>query len=87
MRGELVQCIRLNLDCADICAAVGAVASRRTGSNHDVMRRSLDLCAEACRYCAAECERHAEAHEHCRICADACHTCDAACRTAMQAVH
>ncbi len=30
---ELRQCVRLCLDCADVCAATGAVASRRAGSN------------------------------------------------------
>ena len=30
---NLVRCIRLNLDCADICDTAGHVASRRTGSN------------------------------------------------------
>src|SRR5688572_32796684 len=28
---ELTTCIRLNLDCADICATTGRVVSRRTG--------------------------------------------------------
>ena len=36
---QLRQCIRLNLDCADVCAATGAVASRRTGSNESVIKR------------------------------------------------
>ena len=30
---QLTQCIRRNLDCADVCAATGSVATRRTGSN------------------------------------------------------
>jgi hypothetical protein len=36
---QLTQCIRLNLDCADVCAATGSVATRRTGSNEEVIRR------------------------------------------------
>lgn len=78
----LAQCIRLNLDCADLCATTGAVASRRTGSNETVIRLTLEACAEACRVCGEECGRHAEHHEHCRVCAEACRTCERACRAA-----
>src|SRR3546814_1926237 len=34
---QLTQCVRLNQDCADACAATGAVATRRTGSNEQLM--------------------------------------------------
>jgi len=81
---DLVQCIRLDLDCADICAATGQAASRRTGANTSVVRRLIETCAEACRVCGEECERHAARHEHCRICAESCRTCDRACREAAQ---
>ncbi|MBI1182095.1 MAG: four-helix bundle copper-binding protein [Alphaproteobacteria bacterium] len=86
-RDALVQCIRLTLDCADICSAAGAVASRRAGSNHAILRNIISSASEACRFCGAECEHHAERHQHCRLCAEACYRCDAACRTALQAVH
>jgi hypothetical protein len=39
----------------------------------------LEACAEACRICAEECERHAGDHEHCRVCAEACRRCEQAC--------
>lgn len=83
---NLLQCIRLNQDCADLCAAAGAIASRRTGSNETVIRATLQACAEACRVCAEECERHAKMHEHCRICADSCRRCEDACTAAIQTV-
>lgn len=83
----LAQCIRLNLDCADICSATGSIASRRTGSNEPIIRRVLAACEEACRACGEECERHADMHEHCRICADACLRCEEACREALAAFH
>jgi hypothetical protein len=79
----LIQCIRRNLDCADICAATGAIASRRTGSNTEVMRAVIQACAEACRVCGEECRSHAEMHEHCRICGEACLRCEEACRAAI----
>jgi hypothetical protein len=83
---DIRQCIRLNLDCADICAATGALASRRTGSNQDVLRRMLEVCAAACRVCGEECERHAGKHEHCRVCAQSCRRCEQACQEAMRDV-
>lgn len=87
MVAKLKQCIRLNLDCADICGAAAALASRRTGANVDVLRRMIETCAMACRVCAEECERHASIHEHCRICAEECRRCEQVCRDASQTVH
>jgi hypothetical protein len=84
---KLKQCIRLDLDCADLCAATGALASRRTGSNVDVLRSVIETCAIACKVCGDECEKHARAHEHCRVCAEACRSCEQACRDALPDVH
>ena len=78
---DLTQCIRLNLDCADVCAATGQIASRRTGTNELTIRNMIETCAEACRLCGDECEKHAHM-EHCRICADSCRLCEQACRSA-----
>lgn len=86
MVDNLKQCIRLNLDCADVCLATGALSSRRTGSNEQLLRQMLEACESACHLCATECEKHAGMHEHCRICAEACHSCEQACQRAMQDV-
>jgi hypothetical protein len=83
---QLAQCIRLDLDCANVCAATSSVATRRTGSNEAVIRRMLEACAAACRLCAEECERHAGMHEHCRICAEACRRCEQACKEAFRSM-
>lgn len=83
---QLRQCIRLDMDCADLCNATGVLASRRTGSNEPVLRAALEVCTLACARCAEECERHASKHEHCRICAEACRSCEDACRVAMRSV-
>lgn len=80
MVSELTSCIRTNLDCADICAATGAVLSRRTGFDAEVTRAVLEACATACRACGDECERHASMHEHCTVCAESCRRCEQACR-------
>jgi hypothetical protein len=81
---QLRQCIRLNLDCADVCDAFATLGSRRTGSNEEVMRKMLDACVTACRLCGEECGRHASMHEHCLVCAEACRECEAACRDALR---
>ena len=83
---ELIACIRLDLDCADICAATGAVAVRGTGRHEVTLGRLLEACAEACRRCGDECAKHAEMHEHCRICAAACRRCEQACRDLKKAL-
>jgi hypothetical protein len=77
---DLTQCVRLNLDCADVCNITGRIATRRTGSDDELIRRMLLTCAAACRLCGDECERHASQHEHCRICAEACRRCMQACQ-------
>ncbi len=76
---ELSRCIRLNLDCADICETTGRALSRQVGTDASVLRAFVQTCAEACRACGEECERHAEMHEHCRVCAEACRRCEQAC--------
>lgn len=84
---ELRQCIRLDLDCADICMATGLLASRRAGSNQEVLRAMIETCALACRICAQECEKHAGHHAHCKVCAAECRHCEQACAAASRSVH
>ena len=84
---QLRQCIRLNLDCADICNATGSLASRRAGSNQEVLRAMIETCALTCRLCAEECQKHAGTHEHCRVCAAECRRCEEACTGALRSVH
>lgn len=86
MIDDLKQCIRLDLDCANVCEATAALASRRTGSNEELLSQMLRVCMTACRLCGEECGRHAAQHEHCRICADTCRQCESSCRAAMQSV-
>jgi hypothetical protein len=83
---HLRQCIRLNLDCADVCDTLATLGTRRTGSNEEVIRKMLDTCIVACRNCGEECLRHAARHEHCRLCAESCRACEAACRTALRSM-
>ncbi len=71
----LNRCIRLNQDCADMCAAVARLLSRQTEPDWDVLRAGLGACATFCEACARECERHAPMHKHCAACAAACRKC------------
>lgn len=86
MVADLRQCIRTDLDCADICAVTASVATRRTGSNEELLLTMLNTCEQACSLCGAECEQHAEMHEHCRICAEACRRCAQACAEAARTI-
>ena len=83
---ELLKCIRLCLDCADICAATVSVTSRRTEYDADVTEPLLQACAAICKSCGDECERHAQMHEHCQVCAEACRRCERACRELVAAM-
>ena len=82
----LARCIRLDLDCADVCDATGRILSRQTASEPQMLRASLQACAEACRLCGEECENHAGHHEHCRVCAEACRRCEQACNNVLSAL-
>jgi hypothetical protein len=76
---QMVECIRLCQDCADICAATTAVLSRPATWDRRVVRPLVEACAAICESCGDECERHASAHAHCRVCAEACRSCEQAC--------
>jgi hypothetical protein len=77
---DMVKCIRLCLQCADICTATAGVTSRLGEYEAGVTRPSLEACIASCRACGDECEHHAATHEHCAICAEACRRCEQACR-------
>ena len=85
---ELVRCIRLDLDCADVCEATGRMLTRQTSFEPELARPLLVACAQACRVCAEECERHAEEMnmEHCRLCAEACRRCEQACEDLRRSI-
>ncbi|GGK28324.1 hypothetical protein GCM10008955_22600 [Deinococcus malanensis] len=78
---HLLRCIRMNLDCADICAATARILSRLTAPDQNLLRTQLQACVAACKACGDECQRHAsEMHmQHCALCAESCQQCEAAC--------
>jgi hypothetical protein len=71
----LARCIRLNMDCAEICSLAISFVSR--GSEH--AQHLLDECADICFACAEECRKH-QHMEHCKRCAEVCTACAEACQ-------
>jgi hypothetical protein len=83
---EMVKCIRLCLDCTDVCTATLGVVSRQTHSNPAITRPLLEACVAVCKSCGDECARHAPHYEHCRVCEQACRRCEQACRELLAAM-
>jgi hypothetical protein len=79
--GHMVECIRLDRDCAEICWLAAGFMSRHSHFANDLCR----VCAEICEACAAECKKHET--DHCQRCAEACRTCAEEChRMAAQMI-
>ena len=57
---EMVKCIRLCLDCTDVCTATVGVISRQAEYDPGVTRPLLEACVAICKSCGDECERHAQ---------------------------
>ena len=83
----LRQCIRLNLDCAAVCNAIGNIMARSNKAGHrQLLEAQLANCIAFCRACADECRRHGEMHRHCAVCAEACTACAEACNDMLSAM-
>src|SRR5262245_30757412 len=83
---EMVKCVRLCLNCADICTATVAVASRAAAHDKGVLEPLLNACAAICESCGEECARHAHMHPHCGVCRGACARGEQASRDLLQAI-
>jgi hypothetical protein len=83
---EMVKCIRLCLDCVDVCTATAGLVSRQTDYDASITRPLLEACVATCKSCGDECGRHAQHHEHCRVCEQACRRCEQACRELLAAI-
>jgi hypothetical protein len=82
----LAKCIRLNLDCADICAATARTVSRQTEYDANVTVPLVEACIAVCRSCGDECDGHAEHMAHCAVCRDSCRACQQACEALLDAI-
>ena len=74
---SLTRCIKLDIDCAEICSLTASFVAR--GSEHAM--HLMKECAEICDTCAEECEKFADQYDHCKKCADACRSCAEECRS------
>jgi hypothetical protein len=72
---KMAECIRLDMDCAQLCQTTAAFISRNSDHANDLIK----VCAEICSDCAEECAKHKDM-EHCRICAELCKKCAEMCR-------
>ncbi|MBP3952218.1 four-helix bundle copper-binding protein [Bacillus suaedae] len=70
----MAKCIRLDRECADICAYLEQAISRGT----PFISELAEVCAKICTECGNECKKHD--HEHCQKCAEACMACAEACK-------
>jgi hypothetical protein len=77
---EMVKCVRLCLNCADVCTAATGIVSRQAEYDAKVARPLLESCVAICKSCGDECQRHAPHYDHCRACEEACRRCEQACR-------
>ena len=71
---HMLNCVALNMDCADACRMTAAALSRDTPH----VSAFCELCARVCESCATECENHDA--DHCQDCAESCRHCAELCR-------
>lgn len=81
----MVTCIRLNLDCAEVCRVTGTLMTRPSHRDAPALRAQLQACVEICRACGDECAKHSSM-KHCAICAESCRACAKACEAMMGAL-
>ncbi len=84
--GSMAQCIRDDLDCADLCGVTARHLARLNASDKQLTLTVLAACIEACVQCAGSCAPHRDHHEHCRLCEQACNRCEAACQALLDAI-
>ncbi len=82
---EMIRCIRLCLDCVDVCTATAGVMGRQVEYDASLTQPLLEACVAICKSCGDECERHAHM-PHCQVCAQACRRCEQACRELLNAL-
>ncbi|MBO0995142.1 four-helix bundle copper-binding protein [Bacillus sp. SD088] len=73
----MVECIRLDRECADICAYFEQAITRGT----PYVAELATLCITICKDCGNECKQHN--HDHCQKCAAACLKCAEECQALL----
>lgn len=80
---NMARCASMCMNTADVATAMMRMMMRPGGYDMTVMHAMTTACMSMGEACAAECERHAEMSEHCRICASACRAMVDACSQMM----
>ncbi|WP_071597070.1 four-helix bundle copper-binding protein [Niabella aurantiaca] len=68
----LAACIEADMACAAVCRTTALLLELGIGEQN-----ALLLCAEVCKHCADECNKHE--HDHCRACTEICNECAVEC--------
>lgn len=77
---EMAACLKTSLECTAACASVARLAALGAGAPATASLKKLAAaCADYCRACAKECEKHKDHHAECGACYDACVACGKAC--------
>jgi hypothetical protein len=77
------RCIRHNLDCAEICAALARLLSRRGQPELSSLRAMLEAGTTICAASASEAQKHAASVAQCQLSAEICLAGARACSAAL----
>lgn len=77
------RCIRLNLDCAEVCSTIARLLSRRGQPELSSLRALLEAGTTLCAATANEAQKHAETETHCKLTAEICLACARGCDAAL----
>lgn len=80
------RCAALCMSTADVATATMRMMMRPAGYDMSVMGSMMSTCMAMGEACAAECAKHADMSEHCRICASACRAMVDACSSVMSSL-
>ena len=79
--------VKMMVECIGLCKECGKICTHKVGlvyKGAHFKKQQLELCIEACRACAEECEKHDTDHN--RECVEACRTCEKACRDFLKEI-
>lgn len=80
------RCASMCMSTADVATAMMRMMMRPAGYERELMTSMMTTCMAMGEACAAECQKHADVSEHCRICASACKAMVDACASAMSSM-
>lgn len=82
----MATCAAMCMNCADMSNTMMRMMMRPAGMEMDSMMAMMQACMMMASACAAECSKHADINEQCRMCAKACQEMAAACDAMMKSM-